>query len=417
MKGSPAARRISLAIVLAVGAVMALAGAVPARTLYSKRAAARCGYSRGYGIRRNPSNPLALRTPPGADPLNGADLFVEGPGHGLAAQAIVRLLGRNPARYRNETWAAFARSLDSGRLSRRLKANAGLAHQVNLLRKIAAEPETARFSVYSAGGGPGAIYSQVRKFVCRMQKTDRHAVPMVATYFLTHTGNCHTNVDGAGAQAIFRRRVHELAAGLGRIPVVLFAEIDAVDTAGCLSPAGLAVRIKELKFELDTLAALPHGVVYVEGGVSDATTPRFAARILGAIDIGRIRGFFVNDTHFQWTSTEVAYGNRVSRLTHGSHFVVNTADNGRGPKLDPHASGQGTEDLCNPPGRGMGPQPTTATGFPLADAWEWTGTPGRSSGNCGVGHASSGTFDVGLALGYASRADNKLGPGYPSSPY
>jgi endoglucanase len=242
-------------------------------------------------------------------------------------------------------------------------------------------------------------------------------VPLIATYFLNHSGACASNVDGPGAQAVFRRRVHELAVALGRFPFVVLAELDAVTTAGCLSPAGLAARIAELRYEVDTLTALPHGVVYVEGGASDAVTPAFAASILNAAHIRRARGFFVGDTHFAWTSDEIAFGRAVSRLTGGRHFIVNTAGNGRGPLVPSSRALYGNEVLCNPPGRGLGPRPRTATGFALVDAFEWTGTPGRSAGDCGAGHAPPGAFDVGLALGLSARADDRIGPAYPRRPY
>ncbi len=75
-------------------------------------------------------------------------------------------------------------------------------------------------------------------------------------------------------------------------------------------------------------------------------------------------------------------------MTHGAHFVVNTAQNGQGPLLNKHPPQQGVEDLCNPPGRGLGPRPTTSTGFPHVDAFLWTHVPGNSSGSCNGGPPS-----------------------------
>src|SRR5437763_14892424 len=46
-----------------------------------------------YPGTRDPSNPLMLPSAPGANPLNGAQFFVDGPKHGSAAGAIARLLG------------------------------------------------------------------------------------------------------------------------------------------------------------------------------------------------------------------------------------------------------------------------------------------------------------------------------------
>jgi endoglucanase len=102
-------------------------------------------------------------------------------------------------------------------------------------------------------------------------------------------------------------------------------------------------------------------------------------------------------------------------MTHGAHFLINTSENGQGPKLNPHPITQGVEDLCNPPGRGLGPKPTTSTPFAHSDGFVWQHPPGNSSG-CGGG-PPGGIFWVAKAVGLASRANQKLGPGYPSRPY
>ncbi|MGH2866020.1 MAG: glycoside hydrolase family 6 protein [Solirubrobacteraceae bacterium] len=77
---------------------------------------------------------------------------------------------------------------------------------------------------------------------------------------------------------------------------------------------------------------------------------------------------------------------------------------------------RGVADHGNPPGRGLGPVDTTATGVPLADAWLWTSPPGNSSGPC-HGGPPGGMFWAARAIGLASRADGRLGPGLPSHPY
>ena len=52
-------------------------------------------------------------------------------------------------------------------------------------------------------------------------------------------------------------------------------------------------------------------------------------------------------------------------------MTVNLTDsaNGNGPLLNPHPSKQGIENLCNPPGRALGPRPNTQTGAPSVDHW------------------------------------------------
>jgi endoglucanase len=164
------------------------------------------------------------------------------------------------------------------------------------------------------------------------------------------------------------------------------------------------------------MATLKHAVVYVEGGYSDSNTVPYAARMLKAVDIQKIRGFFTNDTHINWTINEIKYGEKISRLVGGTHFIVNTAQNGNGPKLNRHPTSQGIEDLCNPPGRGLGPRETTSTGYPLLDAFLWTHIPGNSSGSCHGGPVS-GSFWPARAISLAASANGRLGPKFTSQPY
>ncbi len=79
--------------------------------------------------------------------------------------------------------------------------------------------------------------------------------------------------------------------------------------------------------------------------------------------MAEIQGFFLNSTHFDWTSHEINYGEAISRLTGGKHFVINTAENGRGPLVPHNRVKHGNEVLCNPPNRGLGPKPTFDTGY------------------------------------------------------
>jgi endoglucanase len=164
------------------------------------------------------------------------------------------------------------------------------------------------------------------------------------------------------------------------------------------------------------MEALPHTVVYIEGGYSDSNSVGYTARILNAIGVNKIRGFFTNDTHENWTINEVRWGEKISKLTHGAHFIVDTAANGNGPKVNRNRVKYGNDDLCNPPDRSLGPMNTTATGSPDVDAFLWTHPPGNSSGSCAGGPAS-GTFWAAYAVGLADRAKQQLGPGLPARPY
>jgi endoglucanase len=409
-----AALLVFLALVLAAGA-----GSAAAQTRDPMAIAAdaqQC--SEPYPDQRDPSNPLALPVAPGADPLNGASFFVPGPAHGSAAGSIAQLLGLNPKTMPNdESWSDFEGQLQSGPLADQLAANPGLAHQVAELSKIASEPEAQRISIYSMGGGPGAIFKQTQKILCSNMAADPGTIPIFNTYFLHPAlGGCASSGQIHAYDGTFHRRVNEMADAIDRRPAVVLLELDAIGSSSCMARRG-AIKAWEadLRYEALAMQALPHTLVYLEGGYSDANTVKYAANLLKASGIQKIRGFFTNDTHEIWTINEVRWNTRIARLTHGAHFIVNTAQNGHGPLLNPHPVTQGVEDLCNPPGRGAGPRDTTNTGFPGADAWMWTSPPGNSSG-CGGG-PSGGTFWAARAIGLAARANGRLGPGFPSRPY
>jgi endoglucanase len=151
--------------------------------------------------------------------------------------------------------------------------------------------------------------------------------------------------------------------------------------------------------------------------------------------VSQVRGFYTNGTHFAWSIDEIRWAENVSddlyslshRTHYRAHFVVNTAQNGQGPKRNPRPVQQGIENLCNPPGRGLGRMPTgnvspttfDGKSFMYLDGFLWTGAPGRShNSNCPNGPwQPAGVFDPRFALELAQNANQKLGLGYPSFPY
>ena len=410
-------RRSALTLT-AVARVVVVAAATGQRGVHGGRApvAPRCSDGR-YSATRDPSNPLELPRSPGQDPLNGARFFVDGPAHGEAAGAIARLLGIAPSSFPDSySWARFKRDLEHGPLHAPLARDRGLAHEVGLLEKIADEPEQERLSLYSEGGGAGAVFDETHKILCDFLSADRGSIPILTTYFLYQAGYCETRREILDRRATFERQVGEFAQAIGRRPAVTLLELDAIGSSSCMTGATLAAWEQDIRYEIDRVSALPHTVVYIEGGYSDAESAQYTARVLNAVGVRRIRGFYTNDTHLNWTTSEIHWGDEVSKLTDGADFVVNTADNGRGPLLNPHPATEGVEDLCNPPGRGAGPRPTTDTGFAHVDAFLWVHVPGESSGGCNGGTAA-GTFFLARTLVEAANANGELGPRYPSRPY
>ena len=89
----------------------------------------------------------------------------------------------------------------------------------------------------------------------------------------------------------------------------MFLEEDSIITTPGLNAHGLATRMAELSYAIDTLTAhCPHLVIYLDAGAADALPAHRAARLLIRAGIAKIQGFFLNSTHFDWTSKEVRYG-------------------------------------------------------------------------------------------------------------
>src|SRR6202042_824191 len=403
---------IGLVAVMALAVWTTASGATSASGA-SSHAVAQCSSSDNGP--RNPANPLDSAGFTGTDPLSGANMFVESPWQygGGAPAAIANEVGLGHLSTEQSgtpiPWAQFEARVNKMHLSR------AVSYRVHQLEKIGSYPQAHQFSLYTAGGSGPAIFTQVQNYLCRMQRTDPGAAAEITTYFVKHGGGCNP-----GVNPNFAAEVSALKDAVGNFPAVIFVEEDAIDTICWKNPAAISNREALLKDEIDQLSQLPHALLYVEGGTSDANSPAEAARVLNASDASKIQGFFTNDTHFNWAYKEIQYGNKVAKLTHGLHFVIDTRGDGQGPKLNPDPVRQGIEELCNPPGRGLGPKPGASNGkaygmySPYLDGFVWVTTPGESAAPTCPGrsthYAASGIFDEGIAIGYASRANNRIGP-------
>jgi endoglucanase len=114
--------------------------------------------------------------------------------------------------------------------------------------------------------------------------------------------------------------------------------------------------------------------------------------------VDHARGFSLNTANFFTTDEEIGYGEAISGLTNGSHYVIDTSRNGAGPAPD------AALDWCNPSGRALGTPPTTATTGAHADAYLWVKRPGESDGSCGRGDPGPGQFINQYAISLARNA-------------
>jgi endoglucanase len=317
---------------------------------------------------RDPANPLALPVAPtGSDPLAGASFFVD-----------------------PQSEPAHAAKSDP------------------TLNAIAREPGTARFGKFSFGkNGVPDIQTAVSRYLTRASVQSPGTVPLLATYRILH-GLCGHASDSPADAAGYHNFIEGFAQGIGSSRAVLFLEMDSIITMPCLSHHGQAVREHELHDAINILTAdCPHLVIYLDAGAADALSARQAARFLRASGVSQIQGFFLNSTHFDWTSHEIRYGNQISRRTGGKHFVVNTGENGIGPQRPRDIVHQGLEVLCNPRA-GLGPLPTASTGKRNVDMFAWTSNPGESGGQCVAGAPPTGQYWPAYAKSLVQNANFKV---------
>lgn len=255
------------------------------------------------------------------------------------------------------------------------------------IEAIADQPGAARFGSFSY---PNATVS-VQRYLARANAESPGSIPILTTYRIVD-GHCGNWSDTQQDVSSYENFIDGFAAGIGTSKAVVALEQDALITVGCLSKHGVSVRMQELQYAVNYLTEhCPHLIIYLDAGAADALPAREAAGLLERAGVSKIQGFFLDATHFDWTSKEIAYGDQISKLTGGKHFIVSTGESGRGPLVPKDRAQQGNEVLCNPPGRGLGPRPTTDTGYADVDAFVWLDNPGGSSGTCNGG-PKGGTY-------------------------
>ena len=256
-----------------------------------------------------------------------------------------------------------------------------------LLRRIADQPSAVWLGAWS-----GDVRSTVDGIVSRASSA--RAVPVLVAYNIPYRDCGLHSRGGAGGGDDYRRWIVELARGLRNRPSVVILEPDAIPAADCL-PARLRDERYVLMRDAVDVLTRAGASVYVDAGNSRWKQPSdMASRLTGA-GISGAAGFALNVSNYQPTNATVAYGNQLSRLVGGKHYVIDTSRNGRGTA---------GSTWCNPPDQALGRAPTTQTGLPLVDAYLWVKTPGESDGPCNGG-PRAGQWWPEYALGLSRTAE------------
>jgi endoglucanase len=199
---------------------------------------------------------------------------------------------------------------------------------------------------------------------------------------------------GSGGADDYRRWIIELARGIRSRPSVIILEPDAVAGGDCL-PIRLRDERDVLLRETVDVLRKSGATVYLDAGHAGWHPAADMAARLQRAGIDLADGFALNVSNFQPTGATIAYGDALSRLVGGLHYVIDTSRNGLGVADQ--------SNWCNPPGMALGGFPTSDTQSPLVDAFLWIKTPGQSDGTCNGG-PRAGEWWPDYALGLSRAA-------------
>jgi endoglucanase len=246
----------------------------------------------------------------------------------------------------------------------------GQTTKADLIWRIAREPRAVWVGAFTR---PNFGF-KVRRIIDSAKS--QGAVPIM-TVLRAEATSCAPGYTAGGPveDAATRAWYDRLAQAIGEDRVVIAFEPDSLGTIDCLVADRRDDRLRLLRYGVDALSRLPNATLYLEAGASDWEAARRTAAQLRQIGIAKARGFMLNVTHYDWTSANIRHGLLISRLTGGKPFVINTAQNGRGP-VHYRRGGRRINIWCNPGMRGLGPPPTTATAHPKVDAYLWLNRPG-----------------------------------------
>ncbi len=193
----------------------------------------------------------------------------------------------------------------------------------------------------------------------------------------------------------YRNWVNGFVRGLGSSEAAVVVEPDALAAMECLSGADQQTRVDLVKYAVESIKSQGKTAVYVDAGHPNWTSANDMAARLKRAGIERADGFAVNVSNFYGTNENITYGEAVSQILGGKHFIIDTSRNG---------AGSAGNEWCNPAGRALGTPSTANTGNSLIDAFFWLKTPGQSDGSCNGG-PSAGQWWTEYALGLAGRAN------------
>jgi endoglucanase len=240
-----------------------------------------------------------------------------------------------------------------------------------LMDKIATQPQAEWLGEWS-----GAVKLFVHQKMTMYAESD--AMGLFIVYNIPERDCGQHSKGGAKNGEAYLEWIDKIARGVDDGKAVMILEPDTLgQLEKCTAASKRQERYRLLTDAIRIFKARPNIHVYLDAGHARWMPVEEAAKHLNAAGIAYADGFSLNVSNYVSTEENLVYGKKLSALTGGAHFVIDTARNGNGA-----APG---DAWCNPSGRALGIPPTMDTGEPLCDAFLWLKRPGESDGACNGG--------------------------------
>ena len=245
------------------------------------------------------------------------------------------------------------------------------------------------------GGWVNDIGREVDAAVSTITRTG--SLPVFVAYNIPGRDCGLYSAGGANGSNAYRAWMRSFADGLKGRQSIVILEPDALPGMDCLNQAGQQERLALMRDAVQVLKA-QRASVYIDAGNAKWKSASEMAKRLQQVDIASADGFSLNVSNYMSSAANIAYGEQLSKLVGGKHFIIDTSRNGAGT----------ASDWCNPRGQALGVAPTTNTGHPLVDAYLWIKQPGESDGTCQGGpKAGAWWTDIALELSRAASTLSK----------
>ncbi|MGK5729857.1 glycoside hydrolase family 6 protein [Streptomyces sp. URMC 124] len=209
----------------------------------------------------------------------------------------------------------------------------GREEDAAVLQRIAKEP----MAVWLTGDDPKAQAESVTR-----QAERSGVIPVLVAYNIPQRDCGQYSSGGAADAAHYRTWAARAAAGIGARRAWIILEPDALAqwASGCVPAAAAKQRLALIAKAVRTFKSRPGVSVYIDAGnpgwISDHNMMVTALTEAG---IAEADGFALNVSNFHTTPVTRAYGDRLSALLGGAHYVIDTSRNGNGP-LPPPPEGE-----------------------------------------------------------------------------